>query len=284
MTLAYERAWSVSIGTSLIRSAGFGRSNLTVKFEVQKSVEREPNTATVRIANLARDRREEIEQLETPQLELSAGYVDMMDVIFTGDARDIWSEREGSETWTIIEAEDGGTAYRTAEIEESFGDNVPVLTILRACANAMGVGIGNSESIIAAATLDTAGSNFAGGTVLSGPAWRQLDRICRSCSLRWSVQSGVLQLRAAGQPAETTAILLSPGTGLLGSPTRGAKEERTGKVAHSVEALLIPGLYPGRVVQVESRELNGNFLCRRVGFFGESTGEEWKADLECEEY
>ena len=255
-----------------------------MKFEVNKSTGREPNTASVSICNLSKSRRDQLAVESSPQLELAAGYKDLEDTIFVGDARDIWSERDGADVWTTIEAEDGGRSYRTATIEQSFAPNTPVITVLRACADAMGVGIGNADSMAASARLDNAGSQFAGGTVLSGQAWRQLDRICRSCSLRWSVQSGVLQLRQAGQPAETRALRIAPSTGMLGSPKRGTKDERSGKVAHSVRTVLIPDIYPGRVVSIESSELEGAFMVTSVSFVGESTGPDWYAELEIQEY
>ena len=284
MTRAYQRSWQITLGQTRIESADPGRNELAVKFEITKSTKREPNTATVRVANILRAKRREFEEMDEPQIEIIAGYKDYRDTIFVGDARDIWSEKEGADIWTTFEAEDGGRSYRTAEIEQSFGESVPVITVLRACTDAMGVGLGNAQQVIASAELDTAGDNFAGGVVLSGQAWRQLDRICRSCSLRWSIQNGVLQLRQSGRPSETTAIRLSPDTGLIGSPTRGAKDERTGKVSHAVKAMLIPGLYPGRVVQVASSELEGDFMIRRVSYVGDSSGPDWYADLECEEY
>lgn len=281
MSRAFRRAWSVTIGTTRIES---GTNELALKFSVEKSLEREPNKATVQIANLRPDRRRQLEQLSSPQIELRAGYIDMEDVIFVGDARDIWSERDKTDVVTNIEAEDGGRSYRTATLERSFTPNVSVVTVLRACTDAMGVGIGNAASIISSAELDTAGDRFAGGVVLSGQAWRSLDRICRSCSLSWSIQNGVLQLRQAGLPAETRAIRLAPSTGLIGSPTRGMRDERTNRVAYQARCLIMPGLYPGRVITLESSEINGGFLCRRVGFSGDSSGEDWFAELELEEY
>jgi len=283
MTRAFRRSWSVTIGQTRVTSGDEG-VELAVRFEVEKSLEREPNRAVVRVANLRPDRRQQLEQLEEPQISIRAGYVDLDDVIFTGDARDIWSEVDGADAWVVVEAEDGGRSYRTADLDQSFAPNTPVVSVLLAVCDAMGVGIGNARSVAAAAELDSAGSLLAGGIVLSGPAWRSLDRLCRSCSLSWSVQAGVLQLRRAGQPAETRAILLSPSTGLIGSPTRGKRDERTRKVAYSARSLIVPGLYPGRVVQIESTAINGAFLCRRVGFFGDSTGTDWYADMELEEY
>jgi hypothetical protein len=48
--------------------------------------------------------------------------------------------------------------------------------------------------------------------------------------------------------------------------------------------MLIPGLYPGRVVQLDSDTLGGAYHCTRVRFAGDSTGPDWYADLELEEY
>lgn len=284
MTVADRRSWKVQVNNVLIRPGAINRDHFAIRFEVMKSYKREPNTATIRIANLGADRRQSLEELDEPQITIDAGYNGLDDTIFTGDARDIYSETDGAEIWTVIEAEDGGTAYRTAALEESYGPNVPVSTVIRACATAMGVGMGNAESFISDATLDTSGGNFGGGTVLSGPAWRSLDRICRSCSLRWSIQNGVLQLRQAGRPAETTSLKVSPTTGMIGSPKRGRRDERTDRVSHSVKTILLPSIYPGRVLTVESKTLNGGFLVRRVEFSGDTQGPDWYAESEIEEY
>ena len=285
MTALFRRDWSVTVGRLQLLPQAEGRE-LTVKFEVNKSLEREPNSATVQIANLSRTHRQQLEQVEGVQLEIKAGYRDLLDTIFVGDVSDAWNQRDEVDVWTNIEAKDGGTSYRTAFIQASYEPNTQVVTAIRACAQAMGVGLGNTESVLRqGASLDsTEGPSFAQGVTLSGPAWRQLDRLCRSCSLRWSVQCGVLQLRRQGQPAETRAVRLSPSTGLLESPSRGKRDERTREVTIGVKALLHPGLYPGRVVTLESSEVNGGFLCERVRFVGDSSGADWYAELEVKEY
>ena len=87
-----------------------------------------------------------------------------------------------------------------------------------------------------------------------------------------------------GIPADERAIKLSPGTGLIGSPQRGKKDTNPRRAVINVKSLLIPGLYPGRVVVIESDTIQGGWLCRRVKYTGESTGQSWYADLELEEY
>jgi hypothetical protein len=142
----------------------------------------------------------------------------------------------------------------------------------------MGIGEGNLGELGTDATLaDGDLSSYELGTVLSGVAHRELDRIVRSCGLTWSVQSGVLQLRRAGRALNTTAIRLSPQTGLIGSPSIDAD----GYV--ECTSLLNGATYPGRPVVLESRAINGGFQVRRVRHVGDTAGNDWYNELTLEE-
>lgn len=257
---------------------------MTVTFDVQKSVEREPNSAAVKITNLNPETRRQFEQGQNLQLEIVAGYLNNSDIIFSGDVNDVWTERNNTEPILSIEAKDGGRSYRSSRITRSFDAGVSLVTVISACAQAMGVGIGNTTQIASSASLDSGGNTFANGYTLDGVAWRELNEVVRSAGMRWSVQNGALQLRATGQPADTTAIRLSPTTGLIGSPSRGKQERNNRRAVVNARSLLIPGLYPGRIVQLESSEVTGGWLCRRVKYIGESTGQNWYCDLELTEY
>jgi len=278
------RDWSLQIGTVLVRLGADPRAVPTMTFNVQRSLGREPNKASIAIANLSDTMVARLSGLDGPQVELRAGYQGQIETIFLGDARDIWTVTDGVTRWTKVEAQDGGTSYRTAELDRSFAAGTPVSTVIVACATAMGVGLGNAQSVAAAAELSSGGSTYPSGTSVSGPAWRSLDRVCRSCGLRWSVQTGVLQLRGGRrQAAVTSSVLLTPSTGLLGSPSRGARDRR-GDVVYSATALLRPGIYPGRVVRIESRDLTATLLCSRTQHTGETTGPAWTVGMELKEY
>ena len=247
----------------------------SIKFEIVKTLGREPNTANLRLANLAQSTRD---QLATDtEIEVRAGYEDDHDVLFIGDARDVWTERDGPDLWSVIEAEDGGRAYRAATMERSWDSQVSPHDAIAACVEALDIGRGNL------ATASTTAS-YAEGLVLSGLAWRQLDRVCRDAGLRWSVQNGNLQLRQSGHPAETSAVHLTPGTGLIGSPKRSKRDARTHRVTAEARSLITPGLYPGRVVVLDSSTVEGNWRINRVRYQGETRGAPWYADLELEEY
>lgn len=277
----WRRDWSLRIGPVLIRPGGVVA---TVAFNVTRTLGREPNKATIRVANLSDSRVQQLSGLDQPQVELVAGYQgDQIETIFLGDTRDLWTLTEGVDRWTHIEAQDGGRSYRTAELDRSWPAGTTVSTVLEACATAMGVGLGNARAVAAGAQLNSGGSIYPSGTSVSGPAWRSLDRICRSCSLRWSVQSGVLQLRGTRRAAVVSAALLTPATGLLGSPSWGARDRRGG-VVYTATTLMRPGIYPGRVVRIESRDLTANLLCKRTQHTGETTGAPWHIQMELQEY
>lgn len=276
------RDWSLQIGPVLIEPGG--RQQASVSFEVQKSTKREPNKAQIQVINLSDSRVQQLAGLEDVQVQLDAGYQDGKDTIFVGDVRDMWTVRETPDRITKIEAQDGGRSYRTASIQRSFAPGTTVASVITACAEAMGVGIGNTTALALRADLVDGGPNYATGTTLSGPAWRELSRVCTSAGIRYSIQNGVLQLRRAGRPAVTSAVRLTPDTGLIGSPTRGQRDRRTRKVSYSATALLRPGIYPGRVIRIESRDLTANLLCKNATYSGETTGSNWYVNMDLQEY
>jgi hypothetical protein len=259
---------------------------MQVVFEVTKSLGREPNRASVKVANLSKSTRESLEQADEPELQIRAGYQDqgLQDTIFIGDTQDIYSTREGAEIWTMIESEDGGRSYRSARLAMSFDPGAALSTVLTTIAGAMGVGIGNTAAIAGTATLANGSNIFDRGLAIEGPAWRSLDTVCRSASLRWSVQSGVLQLRQQGRPAEVTSTLLSPSTGLIGSPSRTAKDPRTGEISVTARSLIIPGFYPGAVVTISSDTVQGPWMVHTVRYTGSTVENDWYAELTLKEY
>lgn len=283
-----DRYWEITVGTTRIANsdAGPGVRPMAVSFTVEKSLDREPNKATVQIGNLSGSRRKSIENSEEPQLQIRAGYQDagLQDSIFVGDAHDIYSSRDGANIWTHIEAKDGGQSYRSARLVASFKPGTALATVLNSIARAMGVGVGNTNAIASTATLDSGGNIFSSGLAIEGPAWRSMDSVCRSSGLRWSVQNGTLQLRQRRAPAEVTTVLLSPTTGLIGSPARESKDPRTGDITVSATTLIVPGLYPGKVIVLDSSTVTGSWMIHGLRYTGSTVANDWYADLSLRDY
>ncbi|MEM9407167.1 MAG: hypothetical protein AAGA81_14105 [Acidobacteriota bacterium] len=240
----------------------------------------------MRLWNLTRSRQAEIEQAPTAQVIVDAGYRNDRgaETIYRGElfrARsrraepNITTELSGVDAITVVEARDGGRGFRQARIEQSFGAGVSVNTVLRACAAALGVGIGNLDQVTGV-ELEAGGNIYPEGVVLSGPVSRELTRVLRGLGLRWSVQHGALQLLRGGELLQTEAIRLTPSTSLIGTPEVGAR----GVVR--VVSLLTPDLWPGRAIVLESRRVNGRYRARKVTYTGDSHGGEWQCISELE--
>lgn len=281
----YRRAWALEVGSLRIDGRRPDQLRpLDVSFEVEKSTKREPNTFSASIRNLAPEHRAELEGASSIRVSLEAGYEDLISTIFEGDLRDGRSKKaakrrvDNVDVITELEGEDGGSSYRTATVQRSFAAGTSVSTVLEAAVDALGVGPGNLRELGAAVELEAGGGTYPEGTVLSGQAHREVDRIVRSVGLTWSVQNGNLILRRRNQPVEATAYHLTPRSGLIGSPSK----DNEGLI--SAVALLIPELYPGRRVVLDSQELDAQTYVDRVKYVGDTAGNDWYAELELKEY
>jgi hypothetical protein len=278
MTL-FRREWAVTVGAIRVMNP------IRVAFDIERTTRSRPNTATVRIWNLTRSHQREIEQAATAQVVIEAGHAEHRgaETIFVGElfrargqrASAIGTDISGLDAVTSIEARDGGRAYQRARISQGFEAGVSVVTVLRALARAMGVGNGNLDQV-AGIELDAGGTSYPEGTTLTGQASRELTRILRPLRLTWSVQHGHLQILRRGTALQTTAVRLTPSSGLVGSPEVGTR----GKV--TATALLTPDLWPGRQVVLDSERVDGTFLCTTVRYRGDSHANEWFAECELE--
>jgi len=287
MAELWGRVWSLQVGTLRVEGAaprdrGEDLYSLAVEFSVKKSLRREPNEAEITLWNLSREHRAALAAMEADaDTVLRVGYHDTgLEQIFSGDLRASPAEWDGPQVKVTLEGSDGGTAYRSARIQRSFAPGTSVYTVLAAAVDALGVGRGNLPQLRDQIRLTSTGNTYPGGTTLSGPARDEINRIVRGCGGSWSIQNGVFRLRLRG-PSQATALRVSPRTGLVGSPTQATDR---GVTTVSAKVLMLPGLYPGRVVQIQSREIEGNYEIHRVEYTGETRGQEWGATLELRPY
>ncbi len=268
----FGRKWRLRVST-------IETSDLDLTFQIKKSLDHKPNTATITVFNLSADHRHALEQLNTYKktspgkipVELEAGYEGGMSLIFRGDLRTALSEHDGATWKTTLTGEDGGQAVRWSRVSGSYPAGTALQTVVQDLARAMGVGLGNLTEVNP--QFRSGGNTFARGTVLTGSAPDEMRRILRSCGLTYSVQDGVLQVLRNGDALQRTAVRLVPSTGLVGDPVRDAR----GNIA--AKALLIPDLYPGRKVTLEYPELRGTYRVQTIAYDGSTFGTEWYAQL-----
>lgn len=271
MSALYERRWSLVIGD--VRVTG-----LRMQFSVKKNLAREPNTLDLTVTNLSKASRAALQEKDANVI-LEAGYKDNAQVIFVGTVRRIASVKSGADWETRFLAGDGEARMRGARTSESFGPGTGVADVLGTLAeNLVKGGKKVAEAYRSGkglrGALNAGFDSFTNGIALQGPVAVQIDKVLEGTGYTWSIQDGVFQLRKMDEPPPGEAILLSPQTGLVGSPEFGELN------VVNATSLLQPDLRPGRPVRLESEMVRGLFEVYSVTHTGDTHGPNWHSACE----
>lgn len=275
--MSFFRAYRIIVGSIEIDArGGVGPNSLHIAFQVDRDHTRVPNNAEMMCWNLSQGSRDALAKLATVPVLIEAGYADDVGTIFLGDLRSARSRREGPDIITRISAGDGETKVRTARVSRTFARGTPIGDVIGQLGSALGVKPGNLSNFRTAALANGA-RTLTRALTISGSVFDELDRVCRSCGLEWSVQSGELQLKARDVPATGTSSgpLLNAGSGLIGEvETEVATEAKDGiakgQTIVTGQCLMRADLVPGRSFRVESRAFTGNLVCRATTHEGDS--------------
>lgn len=260
----FGRTYRLQVGRQVV-------TELDISFRVKTSVTRQPNTAEISIKNLNESNRRRIEQSQEG-VALHAGYGDAPGAIFLGEVKTAVTTRERADLVTKMECTDGGRQQSAQRTNRSFGSGARITDVIAQLGQDLGVGMGNLEQVAASAEFPGLGQTFPRGTALNGNTARQLDMITRSAGLEWSIQRGAFQFTQRARPLAGQAVVLSASTGLLGTPAKD--KDRT----VSARSNIIPNLFPGRQVTLESLNIRGQYRATRCEYVGDTRGPDWYID------
>jgi len=249
--------------------------DLRVQFSVKKSASKEPNTAEVTITNLSPTRRAAL-QTKGVKFVLECGYVDTgVKQIFQGDVRHISHVRESADWRTVLKSGDGERAFQFARISETLGPKSTKSAVIKRLAAKLGLGLGNSGK----AAIP---GSFEQGIVLSGPVSRELDKVLKGTGYEWSIQDEQLILLAESEVSGQDVPLLTPDSGLIGSPEFGAPLVKGGSPQLHFRSLLNANIKPGAKVQVQCERfpLGVSVKCSKVEHSGDTAGQDWYSTVE----
>lgn len=247
---------------------------LRTAFEINKSLAPNPNTSQVTVYNLARDSQALF--VKGARVVLQAGYSGTLEQIFVGDVRHAPTRRQSADASTKIELDDGGRGFAFGYVQESFAAKVAAGQVLLRVAKSLGVGLGNVPQ--AAAELDRVGQ-YQSGIVLQGRASVAMDKVCAAWGYSWSIQDGQLQVNLDGASL-ADIVVLSPETGLVGSPELGTAKKKGGKAIMKIRSLLQPKIRPGTRIKLVSEFHQGIFRAEKVGHVGDTRGPLWFSEIE----
>jgi len=270
------RSWELSVDT--LKLTGH-----RIRFQVTKTLKKEPNTAEITIYNLSDDQAAQLMAAKAPLVRLHAGYDNSgpsgspgLAQIFLGHALHVECVVEGANTLLTVTTGDGADEYKTARVHTNVGTGqIPIATVLRAIATAFRLKEGNVESVCKQLDASPLGRSMIHTSgVLSGSCADLLSDFCRAAGYEFSIQDGCLQILPINKALESFAVRLTPDTGLVGSPTISSKGVVSGT------CLIQPNLDPGRQVEIDSRFVQGHYRLERVDYTGDTEGDDWYVNFE----
>lgn len=244
MTLCLQRAVKLEV---MAPPFVFTFTDLRIGFDVNLSTNPEPNHAVFTVVNMAATSRDLISG-DFKAVRFSAGYGSEMALIFSGNISGVKHTRESTGWVTEIEALDGHDELKKAHFDKSFSAGTPLQSIVAAVAATLGlpfelgfVPVNNTIMV---------------GTTYSGTVFKILNDLCAQLNLKWSIQSGILYVSDKDAPPLSVMaqyVLLSPDSGLIGSPVVSiAEDPKETEPIGSIEAvsLLNTQLLPDHPVMI----------------------------------
>jgi hypothetical protein len=250
---------------------------LRMQFTASKTLEKSPNTAEIHVFNLAEKSRKGMQTIGA-NVVLQAGYEDEKSqaVVFSGNARYISHRLDGPDWVTKIECGDGEQAVGGDLVEETFAEGTPVVRALEFISGKLKVDKGNMGT-----QAKGLGRMLRSGFVAKGRAATVLERLLVAEGYSFSIQNGRLQILKPGQSNTDTVFVLSPSTGLIGSPEWSTPDKSGKPPTLKVVTLLLPQILPGRRVQLDSRAAKGLFMVKGLSHRGDTHEGEWHTEMEC---
>lgn len=257
-------------------------SDLRMIFKVEKNVESEPNTLDLAIYNLAAPRRALVQQKHL-KVRLLAGYEGASGPaeLFSGGARQVYSKREGPDWVTRILCGDGEDEYRNTFFSGSFRAGTRLSDAAKNIAETLrraGLGLGNLPAQVGGYVGPV--STFEKGVSVHGRAYVELQKVLKTMGFQMSVQDGQLQVLRETEAAPSTAVVLGPDSGLIGSPEHGTPEEKGGPSLVKARSLVQPRFRAGGPVILEAASFKGQYRVQKLRHTGDTAGGEWYSDIE----
>lgn len=265
MTRQFRRYVRVVIGVP--GEEGRAIEGLRIGFEVIKQDGQALNTAKIKIWG-ASDDTVALASRRDASVQLIAGYGGVGGLLFLGTITRVISTRADAERILEIESGDGqAAAGKPAAL--TLGGGTSLKDTLGPLAGIAQIGL-DLAGIDANAPLQA-----PRGVSLSGPALGQVNRIAKLNKLDWTIEDNVLRLFKRGEASTLPALLVTPNTGLIGAPKPGTAGRIELRMLASSEVRL------RRIIRLESRDVTGWFLVRRVKHTGDSGwASEYYSDIE----
>lgn len=254
-------------------------TDLRISFQIEKSRTEQANTALIKLWNASPDTRALMEEAGM-YVQLEAGYSEEagLELLFVGDITIVSHAVNPPDVVSTIQAGDGQKAIREAWGAFSFAAGSTATEILESVAAEFGLTVRDMPEL--------EDEEYASGFAHVGPLRDAMNELTKRLGAEWSIQNGEVQVTKQKTALEGEAVVLSPTTGLLGTPERISEIDAADLSATQpppgwkLRSLLMPRIEPGGAVQIESVAVEGLFTVEKCTYIGDTRGEQWFCEIE----
>jgi len=255
-----------------------GFSKLRVSFDIKKTLEQTENDANIEIYNVSKDSYKLLQQVEeTHIVQLSVGYENLIDTIFIGNIENSYYYREKSNWILNIKGKDGQENIQDNIINKSYRPGFDLKSVL--------LDMIKSSNVLPKGAYDSAikwiedklssGKKTQNGLTISGRLIDEVNKLLSEFNATLSIQDEKVQIIYKNSNNEDNIFLISPSSGLIGSPKdKGADE------GLEFKCLLIPKLKPGSLVKIESNTINDFYRVDSIIYKGDTHSNDWECKCE----
>ena len=201
---------------------------------------------------------------------LEVGYGDILEQIFIGDIQRSFTKKSGPDFITTMELSDGGKALSESRLDKSYAAGVKLKSVIDDALATMK----EAGEVIIGSVANIKDEIAQNGITVSGLSKKIIDNIVGKQGLEFSIQDNETQILDPATDTGEIAILLTPNTGLIGSPQLGIVDENIEGI--EFKALIQTTKFrPGRAVKIESKNFTGLIRISKSKFTGDTHSPNW---------
>jgi hypothetical protein len=293
----FSRLCAVDIIPPLV-AIPFRVEGLRVTFDIKKDRKKQSNQAKVSIYNLAESTRNNIREI-SDEILVYAGYRDGagLELLFRGDIASVSHSVTAPDTVTTIESGDGEKAVRSTVASKSYDVGASAIGVLEDMMKKLGLPVqgskgGNRFKLPERLRAKLKDIPFLQGFAFDGAAASGLDKVAARLGLEYSIQNGEVKLVEADGFDDSEIPLVTPDSGLIGSPERLTQlEDESQPQAEKkppgwkIKSLLLPKAEPGGRLAIQSAAIPRAtaFRIDRVQHQGDTHGKDFMTTVEVSE-
>lgn len=214
-------------------------------------------------------------------VRLYAGYEDEINLIADAQITTSNPLKQGVDLILKIECLDGMEFLKKTKISLSFAAGSTALQVLDSLRYQLAIPIEIAPDVETKVKFIN-GYSYAGG--IAGA----LDEVCSRAKATWSILNGTLVVVGIKGKLDGQAFYLSPNTGLIGSPTPiedSTNSLTVGEIRRgwSFTTLLQGMINPFSTIEIDSLNVQGQYLVEKVEHKGDTHSQEWYSTVLCYE-